>query len=997
MTMMRVSSPRFVGRREELARLDAAFSVARSGAATTVLLAGDAGIGKSRLVEEFAGRVRDAGGQVVAGGCIDLGPDGLPYAPFVEVLRTLVREHGIGRVLELAGPMASELAHLLPTLAGDGAVPPVSKASHARLYLALTALFEGLAGRSPLVLVVEDLHWADGSTRDLLSLLVRNVRGAVLSVLTLRSDEQPRGHPLRTFVAELQRVGVQRIPVGALDRADQALQISGILGLPPTASLVDRIHGRAEGNPFFAEELLALEPETAERLPSSVRDLLLVRLESQPAATQTVLRAAAAVGRRVEHRLLAVATGLDDDALEAALRPAVEHQVLRSASDPGVYTFRHALAQEAVAGTLLPGEATRLHARLAQALTDDPGVAADGGFGVAARIAHHWHAAGDRLRALPASIHAAEEAERALAFPEALAHYERAFSLLAEVDDGVDELLPRPRYQLFWRAAEAAHLAAYPDRAAELARTAISTVDPAQEHHHAYLHERLGRYLWMGADGEGALESYRRAVDLVPEEPVSCWRAAILSGLGQMLMLAGRYAESVPWCEEAIRLSALVEDGRSTEGHARNNLGVDLVHLGDVDGGIAHLREARRIAEEEFDDVDDIARAIVNLSSVLFDTGRLEEAATVSVEGIDRVRELGLDRRKGIWCRCDAADAYLELGRWGEVERLTDEALQLEPAGVDAVRTHMVRGQLHLRRGELEAARRHLEEARGRAGRIVDGALTGRLYAALTELAVWRGDPGGALEVAAEGASRLLAEEHASACVPLQSAAVQAAVEVAVRARDVHDAGTAAAAMATAAVYLEAAGSAVARDPAGMPGPIAHLHAARAEIARGRGEARPELWAAAAARWEQLGVAHRHAYALWRCSEAHLSAGSPRSEAEAAARRALAMCDGLGATPIRDEVVALARRGRLDLVVEEAIPDASRPVDPFHLTTREREVLELVADGLTDRQVGERLFISHRTVERHVSNVLAKLGVASRTEATAVAHRTGLARTVDVS
>lgn len=993
--MMRVSSPRFAGRREELARLDAAFGVVRSGAATAVLLTGDAGIGKSRLVEEFAGRARDVGGQVVAGGCVDLGPDGLPYAPLVEVLRTLVREHGTGRILELAGPTASELAHLLPTLAGDGVVPVVSKASHARLYLALTALFEGLARRYPLVLVVEDLHWADGSTRDLLSLLVRNVRGAVLLVLTLRSDEQPRGHPLRTFVAELQRAGVRRITVAALDRADQALQISGILGLPPTASLVDRVHGRAEGNPFFAEELLALEPEPGGRLPSSVRDLLLVRLESQPAATQTVLRAAAAVGRRVEHRLLAVATGLDDDALEAALRPAVEHQVLRSASEPGVYTFRHALAQEAVAGTLLPGEATRLHARLAQALTDEPEVAADGGFGVAARIAHHWHAAGDRRRALPASVHAAEEAERALAFPEALAHYERAFSLLDEVEDA-DQLLPRPRYQLFWRAAESAHLAAYPERAAELVRVAISTVDPDQAHHHAYLHERLGRYLWMGADGEAALESYRRAVDLVPEEPVSCWRAAILSGLGQMLMLAGRYAESAQWCEEAIRLSALVEDGRSTEGHARNNLGVDLVYLGDVDVGIAHLHEARRIAEEEFDDVDDIARAIVNLSAVLLDAGRLEEAAGISVEGIERVGQLGLDRRKGIWCRCDAADAYLQLGRWGEVERLTDEALQLEPAGVDAVRTHMVRGQLHLRRGELEAARRHLEEARGRAGRIVDGSLIGRLYAALTELDVSCGDPDGALRVAAEGASRLLADEHASACVPLQTAAVRAAADVAVRARDVQDTEAAAAAMVTAAVYLEAAGSAVARDPAGMPGPIAHVHSARAEIARGQGEARPDLWSAAAARWEQLGMAPRHAYALWRCSEAHLSAGSPRSEAEAAARRAMAVCDGLGATPVRDEVLALARRGRLDLA-EEEVQETSAPDDPFRLTTREREVLELVADGLTDRQVGERLFISHRTVERHVSNVLAKLGVASRTEATAVAHRTGLARALDLS
>ena len=260
---------------------------------------------------------------------------------------------------------------------------------------------------------------------------------------------------------------------------------------------------------------------------------------------------------------------------------------------------------------------------------------------------------------------------------------------------------------------------------------AIACVDPAHRHHQAYLHERLGRYLWMAGEGERAREAYRRAVELVPTDPVSSWQAAVVSGHAQLLMLTGRFDEARTEAERAIALAAQVPDGRPTEGHARNDLGVALAHLGEVDRGIAELHAAAAIAREQFDDVDDVARAVVNLNSVLFDAGRFPEALAVALDGIATIDQLGLQRRKGVWCRCDAADTLLVLGRTDEAEVLLREAALLNPEGIDAVRVHGMRGALALRRGRLEEARRQLELARRLGRSVVDGHLILPIHQAL--------------------------------------------------------------------------------------------------------------------------------------------------------------------------------------------------------------------------------------------------------------------------
>ncbi|HSK35478.1 MAG TPA: AAA family ATPase, partial [Actinomycetota bacterium] len=401
-----LASPTFVGRTQELARLAAAGDRAAGGTPTAVLIGGEAGVGKTRLVGEVVAGARAAGATVLAGGCVELGGEGVPFAPLIEALRGFVRdldEPGLARLAP--GQARAELARLLPELGppggpGAGERPafggdPGPWSEQGRLFELLLGLLERLGAERPAVLVVEDLHWADRSTRDLLAFLVRNLRhGRLLLVLTYRSDELHRRHPLRPFLAELDRGRrVERLELARFGPAEVAAQLAGIQGAPVPAELAERIHARSGGNAFFVEELAAVAGTGGHadgELPPSLRDTLLARVELLAEPAQQVLRVAAAAGARVEHELLAEVAGLPEAELLAALREAVSAQVLLADAADGTYGFRHALVKEAVYTELLPGERTRLHARFAAALAardtaGDPGPAAE--------LAWHWYAA----------------------------------------------------------------------------------------------------------------------------------------------------------------------------------------------------------------------------------------------------------------------------------------------------------------------------------------------------------------------------------------------------------------------------------------------------------------------------------------------------------------------------------------------------------------------------------------------------------------------------
>ena len=998
-----VASARFVGRSAELGRLEAAFAHASGGAPVTVCVGGEAGVGKTRLVSEFAARVRQTGGRVLVGGCIELGEGALPFAPVAEALRGLGRELEPAALDELTGPGRPVLARLLPELGHVPAEPPsvgltAGPSAQARLFEALLALLERLAGQSPTVLVVEDVHWADRSTLDLLTFLAHNLQaGALLLVLTYRTDELHRRHPLRPLLAGLDRSGrAERLEVDRFGRADLADLLAGILGSPPDAPLLERIYDRSQGNAFFAEELLAAGRQDDGRgLPPRLENVVLTRIQVLPDDAQAVLRVAAAACGPVEHGLLAAVAQLPDAELLAALRAAVAHQVLIPDPVSETYAFRHALTQDALHAELLPGERVRLHAAFARAISEHPDLVGPDQATMAARLAYHWVKAHDPVRALPAAVQAGLQSRAVFAFADAQQHFETALELWDQVPDA-EERATLSRAMVLRYAAESAFTAGDPVRAIALTRAALAQVEPGGDPVQAgVLHGRLGSYL-AATGAEGALAEYEQAVALVPPAPPSAERAGVLAELGEALMIQARHRDSRALCEEAIAIARQV-GAPVEESHARRALGVDLAFLGDLEGGIQQLRHACRIAEKVAK-VDDLARALTALSGVLEAFGRLEEAATVAMEGSRAAGRQGLARWHGPFLAASAARSLLALGRWDEAEEMLRQAVsRLGPElAATHVYIHTTYAQLDLGRGLEASAAAHLAVAHDAFAQTVTQAwLAGPLFARTAELALLQGRPADASSAVAEGLK--LVGSDSTFAASLCTLGLRAAADRAELARARRTDGEE---LEARAVGHELASRLHARTSAGTANPTAALPprveaeavTGEAELARLQGHNDAELWGSAAKSWELLGEPHPAAYAHWRQADSLLTVGWSRDHAEQAVRSAYATAVRLGAHPLRTEIEALARRGRLDLGDDHPAPAPGKPspLDALGLTPREREVLVLVAAGRTNRQIAEALFISPKTATVHVSNILGKLGAHTRVEAAAIAHRLGI-------
>ncbi|MFB9839607.1 ATP-binding protein, partial [Actinoallomurus acaciae] len=385
----RVSCPTLIGRTAELARLDAALAQARDGSSVLLFVSGDAGIGKSRLVETFTARARENDVLVFSGACLDLAEGAAPYAPFVAALRPLADELSGDELAHVLGEARQELGALLPELCGS----PTSRhdrTERGRLYELALGLFRRMAALRPAVLVLEDLHWIDPASADLLAMLGGNLRHAGLVIIgTYRSDEVPRDHPLHNIALEMERSGrAERIELTGLSVEEVTAQVTGILGTEPATRQTRSLFDRSEGNPFFVEELLAAGPTRTE-LTASLRDVLLTRVERLAPATGQVLRAVAIIGRGGDEELIGTVTGLPAGELEAALQEAVSHRLLIVTGDG--YDVRHALLREALHADLLPGRRNRLHLAVAEALADK---------NVPAESARRWYAAGHRPEAL---------------------------------------------------------------------------------------------------------------------------------------------------------------------------------------------------------------------------------------------------------------------------------------------------------------------------------------------------------------------------------------------------------------------------------------------------------------------------------------------------------------------------------------------------------------------------------------------------------------------
>ncbi|QKG20352.1 ATP-binding protein, partial [Actinomadura verrucosospora] len=875
----RTVSPVLVGRERESAALDAAFRAARDGTPSAVLLGGEAGVGKTRLVAEFGARARAEGARVLVGGCLELGTEGLPFAPFTAALRGLVRDVGVDGVRGLLPAGAGDgLGRLLPDF-GDADAGAFTAESRARLFELVLTLLERLAASGPVVLVVEDAHWADASTRDLLTFLVRNLGAgdALLVVATYRTDELHRTHPLRPVLTELERVEhVARVEVGRLGRDEVGELVRGILGADPPAGTLTEVFGRSEGNPLFVEALVG--SGAGHDLPESLRDLLLGAVQRLPEDTQEILRVAAGGGARIEHELLAAVAGLDERELTRGLRPAVAANTL--VVDGDGYAFRHALIREAVHDDLLPGERTRLHVRYARVLEERPELMPDRARAVT--LAYHWHAAHDVVRALTSAWLAVGETRRALAYAEALRMASRVLGLWERVPDAA-ERIGVPHVQVLEEAVELADLAGEPDTGVRLATEALRHVDASAEPVRAARFYELRGMMRLRAGSDKAPADLREAARLVPADPPSAARARVLATLATRITgLHGTLGEALDTAREALEVARAVGDAEAGLSVELNLAWLDLFDQDDPEAFIARIG---RIGEQaaRAGAFEPLLRAITNHSDVLEMYGRHEEAAKVAAEGVARAEEHGLARSAGAFLSINAAEPLMLLGRWDEALGVVGRTLPRTSAGVIRAGLHNLAGTIALARGDLAAADRHAAEtpgliARGAARRTQNLFPVCRLLALI---ALAHGRPAEALDALEPILTDVGLPDDSRYAFPGLVVAATACAELG-------DTG----ALAAARTRVEGLR---------VYGPVqeAHRLTFTAEAARAEGVLDEAAWDAAAAAWDALHQPYETASALVRVGEARL-AGGHRDRAGAALRRAADLAAGLGAEPLRD-------------------------------------------------------------------------------------------------
>lgn len=978
----RVSSTIFVGRSAELAELEAALADAAAGRPWLAFVAGDSGVGKTRLLSELGARARASGARVLSGDCVELGEGELPYAPLVAVLRSLARA-GDSVLEQLPPSVRSDLATLLPGLEPGVRVASgsVDAAAQARLFEGLLWLLDRLGQDVPVLLAIEDLHWADQATRAFFAFLGRSLcHERVLVVATYRLDELHRRHPMRRVLAELERsTSSRRIELVPLTRAELAEQLGDLLDGPPGEELVERVFARSEGHPLFVEELIAAGRDGRGALPSTLRDALMVRVERLSAAAQDVLRVIA-VGQRLDDVLLMEVTGLPPAALHQALREAVANHIVGVVIEGG-YRFRHALLREVVENDLLPGERAAIDLHLAHALEARAG---DGmSVYVTAAIAHHYASAGEAPAALRASVRAADAAERVYAYGQAAALLERAVGLFDRVPEA-EALAGADRVTILGRAAVDHGLEGDAQRQEALARAALALVDErAEPRRAARLLETLREAQWHLGRGDESLATIQHAVSLLPPGEISPERGALLGSQAKSMMLRGKHTKAVEVARETLSAAEVLSDV-SLRGRGLNALGTSLMALGDVEAGAVALREALALAHSAGLPWQQNS-AYVNLADALHLAGRLREARAVVDEGLARV--LGPD---SVWLVILRGELAIEAGEWDKAETILG-SIGGRQIGNALVNLDLRRAELALGRGDHAVARAQLGEAAQAGAAMDEPQFTGVLGALWAELERREGDLAAARGALQDALRRVeIRTDDASRLARMSAVGTTVEADAAQRARDLGEPTDERVALAAADGHVVRAQAA-----AGHHGPleVAWLLNARAERTRASGQADPLAFAAASDAWTALERPYPAAIMQFREAGAYVNAGD-RAAAAAVAAEAHSAGMRIGAGWLCGELEGLAARARLSLLPEDSVAkpagEEASADDPFGLTVRERQVLELVARGATNREIGSELFMAEKTASVHVSRILAKLDVRSRTEAAGVAYRLGL-------
>jgi class 3 adenylate cyclase len=543
----RVLCPRLVGREEQLFVLEDALLAAHRGQSRLIALGGEAGVGKTRLASELADGARRLGWNVLWGACSEAELP-VPYLPVVEALGNYLSTQDIAEISESLGGARRDLAQLFPQLGTDEAAAPVGDPGQAklRLFEAVVALLARAARDQGLLLILEDVHWADAATRELLDHLCRRLASMrALLVLTYRSDELDRRHPLAPVLQSWRRSGTaELITLAPLDRGQIAEVISAILdGEPVEPEFCELMYARSEGNPFVVEEMLKEVLDSAgtqgsadgwqrralEQLgiPETVREAILLRFGRLKPAEAEVLQAGAVLGRTFDYPTLLATSGASEGAAHRALEVGVAQQLLDEVAGGGAsYRWRHALTQEAISTEIVLPRRQALHGRAADAL-----IAAGGG---SLAVAGHLLGAGRFEEAVPACLRAAEEAEASLAFGDALELLERA---LPHVHEPLDRSLVLCRMgSLLWMDDKSVQAAQVLDEGI------LGLEDSGETLEAARYRLILGRCHWEESRPDLAREEYDRARRTLEQHPPSAALAIAymrLAGLHQFALDPG--------------------------------------------------------------------------------------------------------------------------------------------------------------------------------------------------------------------------------------------------------------------------------------------------------------------------------------------------------------------------------------------------------------------------------------------------------------------------
>lgn len=948
-----------VGRDADLAVVRQAFDSATDGTPTVLLVEGEAGIGKSRLLREFGGEVAHRA-DVHIGWCLDLGAARTPYGPLTGILRSLVARVGVDGVRDAVGVGTEALGMLLPELVPSSAERGPAereRTSPERLRDAIATLVETAATLAPQVLIIEDLHWADESTLAILSFLMRTLtRGRVLVLLSCRSDDVRRGDAVSRFIAEatrarlLDRVGLQRLdPQAVRALAEQ------ITGHPLSEAALERVNERAEGVPFFVEEIAGC---TTGPLPDGLRDILLTRFDRLGDDARRVVQVASGAERPLTHPLLTRLSGLDEVRLDEALREATRSGILVIVDN--LYRFRHALLREAVHADLLPGERSRLHRSYAETLES---FCATTESGDAAALAYHWQLAQDDRRALRAAVEAMHHAKARYAFGSAARFGELALELWPQVADAA-ETAGIGRLELLHVLGSILRNAGDGERALAVADLALGEVDPivVDPRLHARLLRNKALYL-VNLGRAGAIPLLEQSLAIVDGRGAGSGvdddvlRAELLNQLASRHMIAGDRELAIRIASEAAEVAerAHSDDQLSVAANVR---GGSRAHLGDVEGGVREYRIARELARGSTAEM----RYRVNYSDLLCLLGRYTEALLLAQEGLTRARALGVERTSGSIMAQNMVVPLLERGEIDRVEEMLARDFMQGTLRVFRMYVTMTRVRVLAWRGRSAEAAEALREWLPAFQET--GAVERQIWydAVVMEVAVAEstGDLRGALATILK-----MLDDDGPVLLHQRRILLQAGAIIA----ELRAAGD------DVAGAVDAVGSAWAAQSPQLLGDAwsAILDALLHPTGEGIAEA------IRFADGEDVPVTFR---VVTRLEQGRMFVrDGDRTAAAVVLAEAEQIADTLGHVQLRAEVDAFATAAGLRTGGEDSASV---------LTARERQVLALVAEGLSNRQIGERLFISVKTVSVHVSAVLRKLGVGTRTEAALAARPSGI-------